>query len=134
MLARHLRPRTVQAYVGWIVRHMRYHGTRHPGEMGERVVVACLTSRREDPDIARRVIGVRRGTGDKDRVTMLPECARMGVDVFLERTRVACTRRCKGRCSEQSMRRESRNVRPATRSGTHTRRTHWRWVRNPDVG
>ena len=43
MLARHLSPRTVQAYVGWIVRYIRYHGTRHPGEMGEREVVAYLT-------------------------------------------------------------------------------------------
>ena len=43
MLARHLGLRTVQAYVGRIVRHIRYHGTRHPGEMGEREIVAYLT-------------------------------------------------------------------------------------------
>jgi integron integrase len=43
MLARHLSPRTVQAYVGWIVRYIRYHGTRHPRELGEAEVVAYLT-------------------------------------------------------------------------------------------
>ena len=43
MLARHLGLRTVQAYVGRIVRRIRYHGTRHPGEMGEREIVAYLT-------------------------------------------------------------------------------------------
>ena len=35
MRARHLSPRTVQAYVGWIIRYIRYHGTRHPSELGE---------------------------------------------------------------------------------------------------
>ena len=43
MLARHLSPRTVQAYVGWIVRNIRYHGTRHPRELGKAEVVAYLT-------------------------------------------------------------------------------------------
>ena len=76
MPARHLGARTVQAYAGWIVRHIRYHGTRQPSEMGERVVVACLTSRLEDPDVARQDIGVRCGTGDKDRVTMFGPSSR----------------------------------------------------------
>ena len=109
-LARHLGPRTVQAYVGWIVRHIRHHGTRQPSEMGERVVVACLTSRIEDPDVARQEIGVRCGTGDKDRATMSPELARMGLDVLLQRMRVACTRRCRARCSEPSVRRGIRET------------------------
>ena len=173
MLARHLSPRTVQAYVGWIIRYIRYHGTRHPGEMGEADVVAyltylaserrvsrstqmqalsalmllyrdvldiplpdlrralrsnaprhlpavlsraevrsvlaqlegttrlialilygaglrleeCLTLRLKDLDFARREIRVRRGKGGKDRVTMLPEIARPGLEAHLERVR-----------------------------------------------
>jgi integron integrase len=43
MRARHLSPRTEQAYLGWIRRYIRYHGTRHPGELGEREIVAYLT-------------------------------------------------------------------------------------------
>ena len=43
MRARHLSPRTERAYVGWIVRYIRYHGTRHPRAMGEEQVVAYLT-------------------------------------------------------------------------------------------
>ena len=43
MRARHLSPRTVQAYVGWIIRYIRYHGTRHPSELGETEIVAYLT-------------------------------------------------------------------------------------------
>lgn len=43
MRARHLSPRTEQAYLGWIIRYIRYHGTRHPRELGEREIVAYLT-------------------------------------------------------------------------------------------
>ena len=43
LLVWHLSPGTVQAYVAWIGRHIRYHDTRHPGELGEREVVACPT-------------------------------------------------------------------------------------------
>ena len=43
MRARHLSPRTEQAYVGWILRYIRYHGVRHPGELGEAEIVAYLT-------------------------------------------------------------------------------------------
>ena len=43
MRARHLSPRTEQAYVGWILRYIRYHGTRHPRELGEPEIVAYLT-------------------------------------------------------------------------------------------
>lgn len=39
MRARHVRPRTVQAYMGGIVRHIRYYGTQHP---------AFCHTRRED--------------------------------------------------------------------------------------
>ena len=43
MRARHLSPRTEQAYVGWILRYIRYHGMRHPAELGEAGVIAYLT-------------------------------------------------------------------------------------------
>ena len=43
MRARHLSPRTEQAYTGWIKRYIRYHGMRHPAELGETEVVAYLT-------------------------------------------------------------------------------------------
>jgi hypothetical protein len=39
----HLSPRTEVAYVGWIKRFIRFHGTRHPAELGEAEVVAFLT-------------------------------------------------------------------------------------------
>ncbi len=40
---RHNRIRTEDAYVGWIRRFIRFHGTRHPLEMGEPEVNAFLT-------------------------------------------------------------------------------------------
>ena len=43
MRARHLSPRTEQAYLGWIVRYIRYYGMRHPAELGEAEIVAYLT-------------------------------------------------------------------------------------------
>ena len=43
MRARHLSPRTEQAYVGWILRYIRYHGVRHPSALGEAEIVAYLT-------------------------------------------------------------------------------------------
>jgi integron integrase len=43
MRARHLSPRTEQAYVGWIIRYIRYHGTRHPTVLGEAEIIAYLT-------------------------------------------------------------------------------------------
>jgi len=43
MRARHLSPRTEQAYLGWILRYIRYHGTRHPADLGEAEVLAYLT-------------------------------------------------------------------------------------------
>lgn len=43
MRARHLSPRTERAYVGWIIRYIRYHGTRHPTELGETEIIAYLT-------------------------------------------------------------------------------------------
>ena len=72
-------------YVDWIVRNIRYHGTRHPGELGE--LEECLTLRLKDLDFVRREIRLRRGKGGKDRVTMLPEIARAGLEAHLERVR-----------------------------------------------
>ncbi|HEV7703904.1 MAG TPA: integron integrase [Gemmatimonadaceae bacterium] len=43
MRARHLSPRTEQAYIGWIIRYVRYHGIRHPNELGEPETLAYLT-------------------------------------------------------------------------------------------
>ena len=40
---RHLSPRTEKAYRGWIVRFVRYHGTRNPREMGQREIERFLT-------------------------------------------------------------------------------------------
>jgi integron integrase len=43
MRARHLSPRTEEAYVMWIKRFVRYSGTRHPSLLGEAEVTAFLT-------------------------------------------------------------------------------------------
>ena len=40
--ARRLSPRTEQAYIGWIRRFIRFHGLRHPRELGEAEVAAFL--------------------------------------------------------------------------------------------
>jgi integron integrase len=53
MRARHLSPRTEQAYLGWIIRYVRYHGTRHPRELGEREVVAYLTYLADERRVSR---------------------------------------------------------------------------------
>ena len=29
--------------MGWIIRYIRYHGTRHPTELGETEIIAYLT-------------------------------------------------------------------------------------------
>jgi hypothetical protein len=39
----HYSPRTEQAYVDWIERFIRFHGIRHPQEMGAEEVRACAT-------------------------------------------------------------------------------------------
>lgn len=107
--ARHLSPRTEQAYVGWINRYIRYYGTRHPAEVGEAVIAAlsgtmqlialllygaglrpmeCLTLRVKDIDFSRGEIRVRRGKGGKDRMTMLPGVARAALEQQIDRVRV----------------------------------------------
>lgn len=53
MRARHLSPRTEQAYLSWIVRYIRYHGTRHPSELGEAEIIAYLTFLADEQRVAR---------------------------------------------------------------------------------
>lgn len=40
---RHYSPRTVEAYVGWVRRYVKFHDRRHPGELGPEAVSAFLT-------------------------------------------------------------------------------------------
>lgn len=42
--ARHFSRRTEQSYVGWVRRFVRYHGLRHPADLGERDVSRFLSS------------------------------------------------------------------------------------------
>src|ERR1051325_857339 len=44
MQARHMSPRTVQAYVGWIRRYAKFHGLQHPRQLGDAEVIAFLTA------------------------------------------------------------------------------------------
>ena len=44
--------RTEQSYVGWIKRFIRYHGLRHPDEMGATEVVEFLSHLAVDRDVA----------------------------------------------------------------------------------
>ena len=41
---RHYSPRTEEAYVGWIRRFIRFHGRRHPRELGATEVTAFLSN------------------------------------------------------------------------------------------
>lgn len=43
MRTKHYSPRTEEAYVDWIVRYIRFHGVRHPADMGAEEVSAFLT-------------------------------------------------------------------------------------------
>ena len=40
----HYSPRTEQAYVGWVRRYVRFHGLRHPGELGRDEIRQFLTA------------------------------------------------------------------------------------------
>jgi integrase len=40
---RHYSPRTEEAYIGWVRRFVRFHGLRHPRELGPREVAAFLS-------------------------------------------------------------------------------------------
>lgn len=50
---RHLSLRTEQAYIAWIRRYIRYHGIRHPNDLGEPDIVAFLSHIAEDGQVAR---------------------------------------------------------------------------------
>lgn len=43
MRIRHYSPRTEAAYIGWVRRFVRYHGLRHPNELGPDAIAAFLT-------------------------------------------------------------------------------------------
>jgi len=43
MRLKHFSPRTEEAYVSWVRRFVRFHGLRHPREMGEAEVARFLT-------------------------------------------------------------------------------------------
>ena len=49
---RHCSLRTEQCYVGWYVRYVKFHGTRHPGEMGAGEVQAFLTHLAAERDVS----------------------------------------------------------------------------------
>lgn len=53
MGVRHFSPRTVQAYLSWIRRYVRYHGLRHPAELGRDDVVAFLSFLANERHVAR---------------------------------------------------------------------------------
>jgi integron integrase len=53
MRARQLSPRTVQAYTGWIIRYIRYHGTQHPATLGEAHIVAYVTYLADERRVSR---------------------------------------------------------------------------------
>jgi len=40
---RHYSPRTEEAYAGWVRRYVRFHGTRHPAELGPGAVIDFLS-------------------------------------------------------------------------------------------
>jgi integron integrase len=41
---RHYSPRTEESYVGWIKRYVRFHGLRHPGELGVPEITRFLSA------------------------------------------------------------------------------------------
>ncbi|HEX6996569.1 MAG TPA: integron integrase [Gammaproteobacteria bacterium] len=49
---RHYSIRTEQSYVGWIVRFIRFHGNRHPRDMGDVEVATFLSHLAGDPRVA----------------------------------------------------------------------------------
>jgi hypothetical protein len=53
MRARHLSPRTEQAYLAWIRRYVSYCGMRHPETLGDQEVVAFLTDLADRQQVAR---------------------------------------------------------------------------------
>lgn len=52
MRARHLSPRTEEAYIGWIKRFIFFHGKRHPADMSEAEIGKFLSSLASDSHVA----------------------------------------------------------------------------------
>ncbi len=52
MRARHLSPKTEEAYIGWMKRFIFFHGKRHPAEMGEAEIGRFLSSLACDSHVA----------------------------------------------------------------------------------
>lgn len=52
MRTRHLSYRTVQTYIEWIRRYLRFHGMRHPMDMGTAEVEAFLSHLAVDRDVS----------------------------------------------------------------------------------
>lgn len=50
--ARHYSPRTEEAYVAWVRRFVRFHGTRHPLDLGEPEITQFLTSLATDHHVS----------------------------------------------------------------------------------
>lgn len=61
---RHYSPRTLEAYEGWVKRFVRFHGLRHPSEMGAKEVSAFLS------DLANR-LGVAASTQNQALAALL---------------------------------------------------------------
>jgi site-specific recombinase XerD len=85
-------------------------------------LLECLTLRVKAVDFARGEIRVRRGKGGKDRVTMLPDIARLALEEHLVRVRALHVRDLV-RCSTLFARLGSRSERRVTRCG-HSFATH----------
>ena len=65
---RHYSPRTEEAYVAWVRRYVRFHGMRHPGDLGREEIgqfFTALAGRAErqqpDPGAERADLSVSRG-------------------------------------------------------------------------
>jgi hypothetical protein len=52
-----LSPHTERAYVRWVRRYIRFHGTRHPVTMGEAEVITFLAHLAVERQVARSTLG-----------------------------------------------------------------------------
>src|SRR5574343_28751 len=96
----HYSRRTEEAYVHWCRAFIRFHGIRHPGEMGgpeveaylswlsneqevavstHRQALSALQFRVKELDLDHGAVIVREGKGGKDRVVMLPQSLAEGL-------------------------------------------------------
>ncbi len=51
--ARHMSRRTEKAYLGWVVKYVRFHQLKHPDSLGEAEIVAWITYLASDRRLAR---------------------------------------------------------------------------------